>query len=56
VLPEEIHDAPTAIALLDVPHRQRGNLGPPQAAAEEYSNDGTVPGEVQARAILSAIE
>jgi hypothetical protein len=34
VLSEEIHDAPTAIALLDVPHGKSRHLGPAQPAAE----------------------
>jgi hypothetical protein len=42
VLAEEVDYAPTAIALLDVAHRQRRYLGPAQAAAEEDGNDGAV--------------
>jgi hypothetical protein len=34
MLPDEVHDAPPAIALLDVADRERRHFGPPQPAAQ----------------------
>jgi hypothetical protein len=49
MLAVEVHDAPTAIALLDVRHRKRRDLRPPQRAAEEHGDDGAVPQPLQRR-------
>jgi len=42
VLPVQIHDAPPSVALLYVPHRKCGDLGPPYGAAEQDGDDGAV--------------
>jgi hypothetical protein len=43
VLTHEVHDAPSAIALLDVAHGQRRHLGASQSAAQEHRQDRAVP-------------
>jgi hypothetical protein len=55
VLPVEVHDAPPAIALLDVRHRERGDLGPPQGAAQEHGDYGAVAGALQPCASFLAV-
>ena len=35
VLPDEVHDTPTSVSLLNVPKRERGHFGPPQPAAQQ---------------------
>ena len=42
MLSNEIDNAPPAIALLDVTHRERRHFGPPEAAAQEDRQDRTV--------------
>jgi hypothetical protein len=42
MLSNEIHDAPPAIALLDVAHCERRHFGPPEAAAQEHRQDRAV--------------
>ena len=42
MLPDEVHDAPTAVALLDVAERERRHLGSPQPAAQEHRQDRAV--------------
>jgi hypothetical protein len=42
VLADEIHDAPTTIALLNVLERKRRHLGPPQPTAQKHHEDGAV--------------
>ena len=38
----QVHDAPAAIALLEVSERERSHFGTPQAAAQEYGQDSAV--------------
>jgi hypothetical protein len=42
VLADKIDAAPTAISLLDVRERKRGDFRPAQAAAQENSDDSPV--------------
>ena len=42
MLPDQIHDAPSAIALLDMRKCERCNFGSPQTAAEKNSEDGAI--------------
>src|SRR5271157_3265846 len=42
MLPDEVHDAPPAIALLDVADRERRHFGPPQPATQEDRQDRAV--------------
>ncbi|HXP87798.1 MAG TPA: hypothetical protein VN841_23905 [Bryobacteraceae bacterium] len=42
VLPHEIHNAPAAIALLDVGKRERGYLRAPEPAAKQYGQNRAV--------------
>lgn len=42
MLPNQIHDAPTAIPLLDIAHRERRHFGAPQSAAQEHRQDRPV--------------
>jgi hypothetical protein len=43
VLADEIHDAPPAIPLLDVPERQGCDFGAPQSASQEHGEDRPIP-------------
>jgi hypothetical protein len=43
MLPDQIHNAPPAIPLLDVLERERRDLRPPQSASQEHGKDGSVP-------------
>ena len=42
-LPEQINDGPVVVSLLKVRQLQTDQLGTPQAAAEQESQDGMVP-------------
>jgi hypothetical protein len=42
VLANEIHNAPSPIALLDVSERERGHFGSPEAAAQKNGQDGAI--------------
>jgi L-ascorbate metabolism protein UlaG (beta-lactamase superfamily) len=42
MLANEIHDAPTPVALLDVGDGERRHFGPAEAAAEEHRQDCAV--------------
>src|ERR1022692_3218815 len=42
VLPVQIHDAPAAIPLLHMRHRERRHFRPAQGAAQEHGDDGPV--------------
>jgi hypothetical protein len=42
MLSDEVHNAPPAIALLDVAHCERSHLGTPQPAAQEHRQDRAV--------------
>src|ERR1017187_5452682 len=42
MLANEVHDAPTPVALLYVGDCERSHLGPPQAAAEKHRQDRTI--------------
>jgi hypothetical protein len=37
VLADEIHDAPTVVARLNVLHGERGDFGPAQSAAQQQT-------------------
>jgi hypothetical protein len=42
MLPHQVNDAPTAIALLEVGKRERSHLGASQTAAQEHGENGSV--------------
>jgi hypothetical protein len=54
VLADQINDAPTAIALLQVRESERCDLGASQAAAEENSEDSSVAQPPECRYIRGA--
>src|SRR5260370_14903129 len=56
MLANEVYDAPPPVSLLDVPHRRRRHFGPPQAAAQEHSEDRTVPHALRSCGIRSVEE
>ena len=51
MLANEVHDAPSSVALLDVGDGERSHLGPPQAAAEEHRQDRAVPQPLDRRGV-----
>jgi hypothetical protein len=53
MLPNEVHDAPPAIALLDVAYGEGSHLGPPQAAAQEHRQDRAVTQALGRRGVRS---
>src|SRR5580704_15547863 len=54
MLPDQINDAPAAIALLQVRERERGHLGAPQAAAEKNGENSSVAQSSERRGIRGA--
>jgi hypothetical protein len=54
VLADQIDDAPTAVALLQVSERQRGDLGTPQAAAEKKGENSSVAQSTKCRDMRGA--
>src|SRR5260370_25644355 len=54
VLTNEVHDAPAPVALLEVIERKRGYLRPPNATAQEHSQDRAVTQSADSRDIRSA--
>jgi hypothetical protein len=54
VLAYQIDDAPAAIALLQVRESERGDLGPPQAAAKENGENSSVAQSPECRDIRGA--
>jgi hypothetical protein len=51
MLTNQIHDAPTTVALLDVSERECGNLGSSQPAAEKNGDDGSVSQALHGRGV-----
>ncbi|MGO9275083.1 MAG: hypothetical protein ACLQOO_33425 [Terriglobia bacterium] len=49
VLSHQAHDAPPAIALLDVAHGERRDFGPPQTATQEHRQEGSADGRAASR-------
>ena len=56
MLADQINDAPAAIALLQVRERERGHLGPSQAAAEKNGENSSVAQSPECRDIRGAQE
>jgi hypothetical protein len=56
MLPNEINDAPTPVALLDVQERERRYLRSTKPAAEKNGHDGTIPQPLHCRRIWRAEE
>jgi hypothetical protein len=51
VLAFEVHDAPAAVALLEMPERERGEFGPAQAATQQHGEDGPVAESFRCREV-----
>ena len=51
MLANEVHDAPAAVALLEVGECKRGHLRSPQAAAQEHGQYGAVAQPAERRYI-----
>jgi hypothetical protein len=55
VLADQVDDHPATIALLDVRHGERGDLGAAPATAEQHRQDGAIP-HAFARADVGRVE
>ena len=54
VLPDEVHDAPPTIPLLEVYKRERSHFGSPQTTAQEHGQDGAIAQSAEGRDIRRA--